>query len=70
MALRVTRGLFRLWLVLTVLWIGCVGTTAWVVWPPAPDIHGLMLARELGVRKAASTAIQCGRANLPAGAGE
>jgi hypothetical protein len=38
MTLRVTRGLFRLWLVLTVLWIGCVGTTAWVVWPPAPDV--------------------------------
>jgi hypothetical protein len=29
MALRVARGLFRLWLVLSVLWIGVVGVGAW-----------------------------------------
>jgi len=29
MALRVARGLFRLWLVLSVLWIGGVGVVTW-----------------------------------------
>jgi hypothetical protein len=29
MALRVARGLFRLWLVLSVLWIGGVGYVTW-----------------------------------------
>jgi len=29
MALRVARGLFRLWLVLSVLWIGAVGIVTW-----------------------------------------
>lgn len=29
MALRIARGLFRLWLVLSVLWIGAVGTMTW-----------------------------------------
>jgi hypothetical protein len=29
MALRIARGLFRLWLVLSVLWIGGVGTVTW-----------------------------------------
>ena len=29
MALRVARGLFRLWLVLSVLWIGGVGVATW-----------------------------------------
>src|SRR5262249_20083053 len=29
MALRVARGLFRLWLVLSVLWIGGVGVAKW-----------------------------------------
>jgi hypothetical protein len=33
MALRVARGLFRLWLVLSVLWIGGVGIVAWLEWP-------------------------------------
>jgi hypothetical protein len=28
-ALRVARGLFRLWLILSVLWIGGVGIHAW-----------------------------------------
>ena len=30
MALRVARGLFRLWLVLSVLWIGGVGVMTWL----------------------------------------
>jgi hypothetical protein len=34
MALRVARGLFRLWLVLSVLWIGGVGV---VTFPVTPD---------------------------------
>jgi hypothetical protein len=29
MALRIARGLFRLWLVLSVLWIGGVGIAKW-----------------------------------------
>jgi hypothetical protein len=29
MALRVARGLFRLWLILSVLWIGGVGIAKW-----------------------------------------
>ena len=29
MALRVERGLFRLWLILSVLWIGGVGIAEW-----------------------------------------
>jgi hypothetical protein len=29
MALRIARGLFRLWLVLSVLWIGGVGAVTW-----------------------------------------
>jgi hypothetical protein len=33
MALRIARGLFRLWLVLTVLWIGGVGIYAWWSFP-------------------------------------
>jgi hypothetical protein len=33
MALRVARGLFRMWLVLSVLWIGGVG---YVTWSRAP----------------------------------
>jgi hypothetical protein len=33
MALRVARGLFRLWLVLSVLWIGGVATMTWWTWP-------------------------------------
>ena len=33
MALRVVRGLFRLWLVLSVLWIGGVGATTWWTLP-------------------------------------
>jgi hypothetical protein len=33
MALRVARGLFRLWLVLSVLWIGGVGAVTWWTFP-------------------------------------
>jgi hypothetical protein len=33
MALRVVRGLFRLWLVLSVLWIGGVGVVTWRTLP-------------------------------------
>lgn len=33
MALRVARGLFRLWLVLSVLWIGGVGVVTWRDFP-------------------------------------
>ena len=33
MALRVARGLFRLWLILSVLWIGGVGVVTWQHFP-------------------------------------
>jgi hypothetical protein len=33
MALRIARGLFRLWLVLSVLWIGGVGVVTWRTLP-------------------------------------
>jgi hypothetical protein len=33
MALRVARGLFRLWLILSVLWIGGVGVVTWWTFP-------------------------------------
>jgi hypothetical protein len=33
MALRVARGLFRLWLILSVLWIGGVGYVTWQTFP-------------------------------------
>jgi hypothetical protein len=36
MALRVARGLFRLWLVLSVLWIGGVGAVTWRDFPDEP----------------------------------
>jgi hypothetical protein len=36
MALRVARGLFRLWLVLSVLWIGGVGVVTWLNYPLIP----------------------------------
>ena len=42
MALRVARGLFRLWLILSVLWIGGVGVVTWWTWtlPAVPFVHG------------------------------
>jgi hypothetical protein len=33
LALRIVRGLLRLWLVASVLWIGGVGTVAWLGFP-------------------------------------
>jgi hypothetical protein len=33
MALRVARGLFRLWLILSVLWIGGVSVVTWLTVP-------------------------------------
>jgi hypothetical protein len=35
LALHVERGLFRLWLVLSVLWIGGVGVVTWPAFDPA-----------------------------------
>jgi cell division septal protein FtsQ len=43
---RVARGLFRLWLVLSVLWIGGVGVVAWQSFPTAPGIKHLALKTE------------------------
>jgi hypothetical protein len=37
MAFRVARGLFRLWLVLSVLWIGGVGVVTWRTFPSIPE---------------------------------
>jgi hypothetical protein len=36
MALRIARGLIRLWLVLSVLWIGGVGVATWWTLPVEP----------------------------------
>jgi hypothetical protein len=36
MAWRIARGLFRLWLVLSVLWIGAVGVVTWRTWETPP----------------------------------
>jgi hypothetical protein len=40
-ALRVARGLFRLWLVLSVLWIGGVGILASHEWAYIPSIPSI-----------------------------
>jgi hypothetical protein len=40
MALRVARGLFRLWLVLSVLWIGGVAVETWWTFP----VHGVPIS--------------------------
>jgi len=37
-ALRVARGLFRLWIILSVLWIGGVGVTTWLTIPSTSDV--------------------------------
>jgi hypothetical protein len=37
MALRFARGLFRLWLILSVLWIGGVGVVTWWTFPWTPE---------------------------------
>ena len=34
MAVRIARGLFRLWIVLSVLWIGGVAAVTWWTFPP------------------------------------
>jgi hypothetical protein len=39
MALRVGRGLFRLWLVLSVLWIGGVGVVTWCAFLGVPFVR-------------------------------
>src|SRR5262245_15704474 len=39
MALRLARGLFRLWLVLTVLWIAGVGVVRWQTFPPEDPVR-------------------------------
>ena len=46
-SLRVARGLFRLWLVLSVLWIGVVGLATWrIAWRIA-DPAAFVLAEVL-----------------------
>ena len=60
MALRVARGLLRLWLVLSVLWIGGVGTITW------PNVQlddwvlpsGFVLPGEVEAENERRTAIQ------------
>jgi hypothetical protein len=43
MALRFARGLFRLWLVLSVLWIGGVGVVTWRTLPdPRPPLESFL----------------------------
>jgi hypothetical protein len=41
MALRVARGLFRLWLILSVLWVGGVGYVTWSK-PPVYDFDWVL----------------------------
>jgi hypothetical protein len=51
MALRVARGLFRLWLVLSVLWIGGVGVVTWREYPDeGPDKNGSHHCRPFAYR--------------------
>ena len=42
MAIRVARGLFRLWLVSSVLWAGVVVTQAWWIIRDLPDAPWLV----------------------------
>jgi len=46
MALQVTRGLFRLWLILSVLWIGGVGVVTWYRLPVYEDWGGIPLEQK------------------------
>jgi len=55
MALRVARGLFRLWLVLSVLWIGGVGIGTWRTL--TKDEFILPSTREEEVRRASFIAL-------------
>jgi hypothetical protein len=58
--MRVARGFFRLWIVLSVLWIGAVGTVAVSSLPPPdpPSIQGAAFSASefavFGARKAAT----------------
>lgn len=48
MALRLARGLFRLWLVLSVLWIGGVGVVTWLTFPEEPwGLHDPVVEQNL-----------------------
>jgi hypothetical protein len=59
MALRVARGLFRLWLVLSVLWIGGVGYVTWQTVPSASfDNHAAVMRHELPSIEEANRAIE------------
>lgn len=46
MALRVARGLFRLWFVLSILWIGAVAVMSWSALPVAPPERDVATPRE------------------------
>ena len=35
MAVRIARGLFRLWIIVSVLWVGGVAAATWWTFPPA-----------------------------------
>jgi hypothetical protein len=62
MALRVARGLFRLWLVLSVLWIGGVGFVTWWTVPIASfDNHAAVMRQELPSIEEANRAIEADR---------
>jgi hypothetical protein len=65
MALRVARGLFRLWLVLSLLWIGGVGVVTWQTVPsPRFEKHGAVMRQELPSMEEANRAIEAdNRAN-------
>jgi hypothetical protein len=59
LALRATRGLFRLWLVLSVLWIGGVGYVTWQTVPSASfDNHAAVMRQELPSIEEANRAIE------------
>jgi len=47
MALRVARGLFRLWLVLSVLWIGSVPFMPWLYHTPGAIGENLILGMSI-----------------------
>jgi hypothetical protein len=49
MALRVVRGLFRLWLVLSVLWIGWVSLDTWSNYSWLPYVDGQLAYGKDGV---------------------
>ncbi len=65
MALRVARGLFRLWLVVSVLWIGGVGYVTWQSLPsPSFENHETVMRQRLPSMEEANRAIEAdNRAN-------